>query len=301
MPGFEFIREGRWGSAGVMALAAGLLLCSISPAALAEPGICRPGEVTFVGGALACPTCQDAAADYQPDPKYSDEVNGQMKKALADDLEAAKWLMAYFSDPAHKDYAEAKKWFGRALGIGAPGKELRLPDGYDEPYLSVAVFEFKGGMIKMVSSCVKVDSEWQPRCYAQTLYYIDATRKIKTDLSIFNLDYQKHNVLATSITAYIANGSHYVVLNFEDLVKKRAVRQDYLKDGGYIGSSSLPGNSNMRLIWHRNYTKFDYGPGIYDKQTAFKSLPETTDRAAGAEECQEVTLDLYPIIERVAR
>ena len=229
-------------------------------AAWGEPKPCLKGEVAYVGGAIACPTCKTAADDYQYDPAHGDEVNGHIRKALNDDLESAKWLMAYFSSPKHKDYAEAKKWFGRALSIGANAADLRLSDGYDEPYLSTAIVDTVPAIIYVVSSCLNVDNAWRPRCFSQkiiahakdtngetaknneegetldTSNYCYTIKSLgETIFYLGNKNFKKNSIAIDSLFYYQGTTEYYFV--FESSGHDSTyIRRDYFKNGLYIGS-----------------------------------------------------------------
>lgn len=222
----------------LLGLLVGSLVLWGDAVAEAELKPCRPGKVTYEGGAIACPACKDAATDFQPDPQYSDEVNGHMRKAMADDLESAKWLMAYFSDPGHKDYIEAKKWFGRALGIGALGADLKLSGGYDEPFLVTAVSRiFPLMSVRVISSCDQVNAQWQPLCYSQQVSFFitdeSGNRKSSTQLSrrdfirIANPQFREHHIVLSSLKLYEWNQETLMVLVSKNAIDVASGRYDY--------------------------------------------------------------------------
>lgn len=255
---------------------------------------CRKGEVQYEGGAIVCPLCKDAGADYKSDPKYSAEVNEHMKKALNDELDSAKWLTAYFSQPAHKDYAEAKKWFGRALGIGADGKDLKLPGGYDEPYMTLTSLKLDGAKLQIITSCAGVGKNWKPQCYLQVFNFQQEGQTTIEKVTIINRNYDKHDSLISRIKSFNLNGVSYMALETKNMTKNQLERVDYLKGGRYLGSSMLVLNDGISLS-----ELFASSAENHFNNGAAKPLPEEIDlKALAAVGCLEYEVGIYPAAAR---
>jgi len=277
-------------------------LMSFVTDAMAGLKVCRPRQVIYEGGAIACPKCAEAAVGFVSDPKYSDIVNEHMRKALGDDLDSAKWLMAYFSDPAHKNYAEAKKWFGRALGIGADAAELRLPDGYDEPYLNAAEFSNSYMSISIASSCIGLDKAWNPQCYSQAVESFTKRKEGARDVlatgqirfSTLNHNFEQETIFYDFVEIYQHDKSTVVVFNAVSAVNKAYIRKDYFRNDGepeftYLGSSRedpqiemFSGMSGQRMSEYKQINDQDYG--------AVNGLMK--DAAAT---CDRFELSVYPV------
>ncbi|MDR2946145.1 MAG: hypothetical protein LBV79_05310 [Candidatus Adiutrix sp.] len=254
---------------------------------------CLKGEVTYEGGAIACPACKDLATNYQLNPRFSDEVNEHMKKALVDDLESAKWLMAYFSDPAHKDYAEAKKWFGRALGIGANAADLRLPGGYDEPYMTTAYLKTDHGTVVVSSSCYDVDENWQPRCFYQYVSFFRTEIDVRRDtwsngLWLGNKDFKENLVAINSTKIYFQDEDNYLIVLQSTGRDSNFSREDYIKNSfRYIGSNVKKENAGVQIF-------YPYRGKAGHKDITAEDLQRLEDLKKKATSCFAFDINLYP-------
>ncbi|MDR1044171.1 MAG: hypothetical protein LBP33_03510 [Candidatus Adiutrix sp.] len=282
-------------------LVMGGLILTAPGLAVAESGLCRKGEVVFEGGAIACPACQDLGRDYQPNPKYGPQVNGHMKKALNNDLKSAKWLMAYFSNPAHKNYAEAKKWFGRALGLGAAGRDLPLPGGYDEPYLVTAYLQCGPVRHQIISSCFDVDRNWRPRCYS---FMLSSAQLKNPQAKLWRDKYIPHRLQMTDVNfrenkfsidqaVCRRDGDRFLLTVTSHSAAPGYERNDYFSDGAYIGSDLQ--NPGLVFLDEKHPNGYGRSPGgdylALDSEMLFK----LHDRAGlNDADCQTFEIGAYP-------